>query len=145
MLGATFPSIPDIAFTAGGFLAPPFVEGFALRFLPATFAANPMGRWAIKIGSVILIALGVRQLIGRKEGNQVAVGGAVYLAATAVADFLPQLIGGTSTGTGYYNPGALASQPLLAGAGAYPGVGAYPGAGAYQEDVPERLRVGNRF
>lgn len=122
-----------------------------MRFLPATISATPIGRWAVKLGSVILISLGVRQLVGPKAARQVAIGGAVYLAATAVAEFLPGMIEGGTAKTAYYGPGQLGSQPLVgAGAGEYSfGAGAYPGligAGAYsQDDVPERFRVGNRF
>src|SRR6266536_3513934 len=39
LLGVTFPDVPTIAWTAGGFLVPPFLEGFARRFLPVDFSS----------------------------------------------------------------------------------------------------------
>jgi hypothetical protein len=144
-LGIEFPDLATIGFTAGGFIVPPFVEGFASRFLPAQLTSTMFGRYLVKIGAVAVNALAVRQLVGTREAKLVTLGGSVYLASSLLTDFAPAMIGAaagpvpaprTTTTTGYYNPGALGSQPL---------VGEYAPMGAYQDGVPERLRPGNRY
>jgi len=140
LLGVTFPSIQTMAWSAGGFLAPPFVEGFARRFLPPSLTSTTLGKYAVKIGSVVLLTLGVRKLVGQEEGRNVMLGGSVYLAASLAQDFLMPAIAGTSARyypkqLGYYNTGAnLSAQPFLGGNGS-----------AMTNNSPERLRPENRY
>ena len=53
VLGVALPPVNMIAWGAGGFIAPPMVEGFVNKFLPVEVTGNTLGRYAIKIGSVL--------------------------------------------------------------------------------------------
>jgi hypothetical protein len=137
IFGITFPSAQTIVTTTAGFLAPPFIEGFAMRFLPTQLTSNVLGKYLVKTASVALVVMGVRQFVGRDAGRYAMLGGVTYLGASLVSDFLPQLTARATlapVGAGYYSPGSLGAQPLL---------GEY--FGAYADSVPERLRPQTRF
>lgn len=53
LLGVTLPPIQMIAWGAGGFIVPPMVEGFVNKFLPASVTGSTLGRYAVKIASVL--------------------------------------------------------------------------------------------
>jgi hypothetical protein len=141
ILGVPFPTLNNLAWSGAGFIAPPIVEGFAMRFLPAVIAGNKIGRYAIKIGTVVGLALGVKTLIGADEAKRVAQGGAIYILANAWADIAPMLTGG-SAGASYYSPGeqvgsyfeGAGAQPLLAGMGSM-----------MTDNIPSRLDPAERF
>lgn len=91
ILGVTLPPISMIAWGAGGFIAPPMVEGFVNKFLPAEVTSNPLGRYAVKIGAVLGLTYLTKHIMGNKEAFPVALGGALYVVVSAVNEFVPQL------------------------------------------------------
>jgi len=95
----------DAAYAGGGFLAPPFIEGFALPYLP-TMLQTGIGRYALKAGIVIGLSLGASKFINAKAGEMVGIGGAVYILANAVVDLAPTLFPGFSGPRGFMNPGS---------------------------------------
>lgn len=150
IMGLQLPSLKDFLYTGIGFAAAPGVEGFVSSYLPTDITANTAGRYAVKIGTVGLTAWAVRQFIGSSEGNRVLLGGAIYVAMSAIKDFMPGVIPGLGayTPSGPYQSGAMLRR---VGMGAYTGygnIGAYTGykqlgyAGAGVPVIPSRRSTG---
>lgn len=91
ILGVTLPPITMIAWGAGGFIAPPMVEGFVNKFLPAEVTTSVLGRYAVKIASVLGLTYLVKTVLSAKEAFPVALGGSLYVVVSAVNEFAPQL------------------------------------------------------
>jgi hypothetical protein len=142
LLGIEFPSLKNVALSTAGFVAPPFIEGFARKFLPATITSSKLGNYALKFGSVLGLTLVARRTLGRDAGNKVMIGGATYLVAALINDFLPA-IGGGAAGVRYYPRMAyypsLRSQPLLRDDGDGSQVG------SQVDSIPERVNPAARF
>jgi hypothetical protein len=139
MLGGLFSTsmLKTIGLTAGGFVAVPFVEGFVAKMLPASIQGK-MTTYAVRIASVIGLAMLGSKFLGRKAGEEIAIGGGVYLAMTAAHDLAPGVL--PTFGLGSY----LRAQPLLgSGMGAYQR--SYMGGSAINASTPSRLQPGNRY
>lgn len=122
-------SLQDAAYAGGGFLLPPTIEGFAMPYVPAMLQTG-IGRYALKGGIVFGLSYAAGKFINAEAGKMVAIGGAVYILANAVVDFMPNLFAGFSGPRGYMNPGAtkrflprgpatMKSQPFLGRYGSY--------------------------
>lgn len=92
VLGVALPPMHMIAYGAGGFIAPPMIEGWANQFLPASLTGSVLGRYAVKIGAVLGLTYLVKTLLSAKEAFPVALGGSLYVVVSAVNEFVPQLI-----------------------------------------------------
>lgn len=125
LLGVTLPPITMIAWGAGGFIGPPMVEGFVNKFLPAEITASTLGRYAVKIGSVLGLTWLVKTIMGQREAFPVALGGSMYVVVSAINEFAPQLTSPQSlppTGTSAYRTGmikAYRNGMISTGVGAY--------------------------
>lgn len=109
VLGVTLPPLNMIAWGAGGFIAPPMVESFAYKFLPAEVTGNTLGRYAVKVGAVLALTYLTKAVLGPKEAFPVALGGSLYVVVSAVNEFAPQLIPAATpaTGTNAYRSGMI--------------------------------------
>jgi len=127
-----------IAWGAGGFIAPPMVEGFVNKFLPVEVTSSVIGRYAVKIGAVLGLTWLAKSVLSNKEAFPIALGGSLYVVVSAVNEFIPQLTaapapapavsayrtgmvkayrgGMVSTGIGQYSRTGLANRalPMLA-------------------------------
>lgn len=92
IMGVGLPSVETMAYAGAGFLAPPFLEGFVLPYLPAGIVNNPVGKYVFKLGSVLGVTYLANRFLGRKAARSVAMGGGVYILASAVLDFAPSLM-----------------------------------------------------
>jgi len=150
--GFTLPPMDAVLYTAAGFIVPPMVQSFVMRFIPAAYQANQGVQWAVKAASAIVPPMLVKKFVSQRAGNLMLLGGVVSLAIDAVRTFAPGVIPG------------LSGQPFL---GRYynmnnqPGMGKYidrggqrralagPGGGGQMaqifQGVPERLQASNRF
>lgn len=90
--GVGLPSAQTIAFAGVGFLAPPFLENFVAPYLPAMITQNRVGKYAFKVGSVLATTYIAKKALGNNAARAVAIGGGVYILASAVMDFAPQLL-----------------------------------------------------
>jgi hypothetical protein len=130
-------TLQTVAFTAGGMVGTPIIEGFVYQYIPVAFSGNVFGKYVIRIGSALLLAWGVGKIAGQEAGKKVAVGGLAYIALGAVKDFFPTLLPASApvSGLGAYMP--LRRQPLL---------GAYQRSsfGSTVQNVPTRLQP-NRY
>ena len=95
-LFGNLPALQTVLFTGVGFVGTPIVEGFATRIIPATITGNTFGKYAVRIASVIGVTFLVKTLIGSAEAKPVAVGGGLYVATTAIAEFAPGIVPGLS-------------------------------------------------
>lgn len=94
IMGFELPPINKVLFAGAGFLAAPMVEGLIFDYLPASvssIATSSLGKYALRIGTILALSFGVRKFIGREEGNMVAIGGGVYVVSTAAMEFLPNV------------------------------------------------------
>jgi hypothetical protein len=112
VLGVKFPALQSIAYGTVGFLGPPIIEGYIGPMLPAGITTNQGGRYVVKIGSVVGLAWLTDAMAGRQAALKVAMGGGIYLAASLVNDFMPQMFGTAAQPRAAYYP-RLAAQPLL--------------------------------
>lgn len=83
------PPLKQVLFAGVGFVGTPLVEGFVNTYVPTSISTNSIGKYAVKIGSAILLAFAVKKFVGPEEGKMVAVGGGAYVLTSAVADFAP--------------------------------------------------------
>jgi hypothetical protein len=109
ILGMQLPALQTIAYVGIGFVGTPILEGFLASFMPTTFATSTLGKYVIRIGSMLGITMAGRQLLGRQQGNLIAVGGGLYVATSLIKDFAPGMI----PGIGAYVPGIAAYQTRL--------------------------------
>jgi len=91
VLGVALPPINMIAWGAGGFLGTPMAESYINRFLPAEVTSSVLGRYAVKIGTVLGLTYLVKHVLSAKEAFPVALGGSLYVVVSAVNEFAPQL------------------------------------------------------
>jgi hypothetical protein len=121
-MGVALPPIQMIAWGAGGFIAPPMVEGYINKMFP-TLAGSTLGRYAVKIGSVLGLTYLVKMVLGNKEAFPVALGGSLYVVVSAYNEFATPLL---SAGTGAYRAGQInAYRNGMVATGIPTGFGAY--------------------
>jgi hypothetical protein len=131
ILGVQMPPLNQVLYAAAGFIAPPMVEGYINRFLPVEVTSSTIGRYAVKIASVIGLSFLTKKAIGVSEARMVAVGGASYILVSAVNEFMPSLTMGayrsgminkyrgmqsyhSGTINGYARPNLARNMPSLA-------------------------------
>lgn len=92
--GVGLPSLETMAFAGVGFLAPPFIESFVAPYIPASITNNTVGKYAFKAGAVLGTTWIAKKALGPNVARAVAMGGGVYILASAVAEFAPQFLMG---------------------------------------------------
>lgn len=101
IFGIGLPPINSVIFAGIGFIAPPMVEGFLNRTLPSSITSSTLGKYAIRVASVVGLSFAVKQFVGSAEARMVAIGGGVYVLSSAVSEFAPGIIPGLNA----YVPG----------------------------------------
>lgn len=140
ILGISLPPLQSVIFAGVGFIAPPVVEGFLSQWLPAEIQTSTIGKYAIKIGSVLALSFGVKQLLGNEQAKMVAIGGGAYILHSAINDFAPGIL---PAGIGaYVQPNSLGAyvngnQSTFSTLGEIPG-GIWPGA-SNRNRIPARF------
>lgn len=112
ILGVSLPPLNMIAWGAGGFIATPMLERTINSFLTSntttsTITSSALGRYAVKIGSALILTYLTKMVLGNKEAFPVAMGGALYVTVSAINEFAPQLTGSTTTATSAYRGGMI--------------------------------------
>lgn len=116
IMGIGLPNMTSLAYAGAGFLAPPFLEGFVLPYLPAGIVSNPVGKYAFKIGSVLGVTYLAGRFLGRGAARSVAMGGGLYILASAVLEFAPSLMApGTPVVSGLNSYVSAGSTRMIAG------------------------------
>lgn len=96
VLGMQIPSLQTIAFVSVGFVGTPILEGFLASFIPTSFSTSTIGKYVVRIGSMLGLSWAARAGFGRERGNAVAIGGGVYILTSLIKDFAPGVIPGLS-------------------------------------------------
>lgn len=89
--GLGLPPLNQVLYAGAGFIAPPMVEGFINKYLPVEVTSSTIGRYAVKIASVLGLTFLAKKAIGASEARMVALGGASYVLVSAVNEFMPSL------------------------------------------------------
>jgi hypothetical protein len=110
MLGSLgIPAIEPIAGAFAGLAVPPMLNYFLGSYVPTSITSNPIGKYAVKAGLVVVPSFIVRKYVNRNVGNIMMIVGIGKLLLDAVHEFVPSIPWlGLSGGMGY--------QPML---GAY--------------------------
>lgn len=131
VLGVALPPLNMIAWGAGGFIATPMLERTINSFLTSSsstssITSSALGRYAVKLGSALILTYLTKAVLGNKEAFPVAMGGALYVVVSAVNEFAPQLTGSTTTATAAYRSGQInAYRGGMIGTGVPTGMGTY--------------------
>lgn len=126
------PTLKTVGYTVAGVAGTPFLEGFIVKMLPASFQTKWVG-YGVKILSAWGVGTIVSKVAGREAGRAAYIGGAVYVALGLFRDFVPGVL--PSTGLGRY-----------IGTGAQPMLGKYSGTSSYATmGTPDRLQPSMRF
>ncbi len=99
IMGFSLPPLQAVLYAGGGMIGVPMVEGFLSQFLPASLTSNQIGRYAVKIGSVLGLTFLAKSLLGRDAAKMVGIGGGAYVLLGAVREFAPGVIPGMSAYT----------------------------------------------
>jgi hypothetical protein len=75
------------------------VEGFLNKILPVSITSTAIGKYAVRVGSVLALSYVARMVIGRSQANMVAIGGGAYVLTTAIGEFAPDLKKALGLGT----------------------------------------------
>jgi len=96
ILGIQLPPMKAVIYAGVGFVAPPMVEGFLAGFLPTSITSTTVGKYAVRIGSVLGLSWLTRMTMGRDPAKMVAIGGGAYILTTVIREFAPGVIPGLS-------------------------------------------------
>jgi len=96
ILGINLPPLETVLYTGVGVIGTPMVEGFASRFLPVELSSNVVGRYALKVASVLGLTWLTNTLLGSNEAKAVGAGGGAYVLVTALREFAPGVVGMSS-------------------------------------------------
>jgi hypothetical protein len=134
-------SLMELLYAGGGFVAPPLIEGAISNVLPDALKTSKIGKYVTKGAIGLVLSMAVAKFINREAGKFVGIGAGTYLVANLIYDYAPDVFGGFSgMSPAPIQARTLSGHPML---GAY--LGAYLGDGMTQDDVPERLKIANRF
>lgn len=100
IMGISFPGLNTVLPAGVGFVAPPILEGFLRPMLPAALAGNIAGRYLVKGVSVLGTSLLARAVTSRQTAKLVAMGGVLYIFASAWMDFVQPYLSGIGAGAG---------------------------------------------
>lgn len=96
VFGLSLPPLQSVLYAGVGFVAVPVTEGFLNQFLPLSITSTTLGKYAIRIGSVIGLTWLSKMVLGKQAALMVGIGGGAYVLVTAVKEFAPGMIPGLS-------------------------------------------------
>lgn len=113
----TIPPIQSIFWAGLGVAGTPMAENYlTTNFIPVSITSTTIGKYAVRIGTVLGLSFLVRSLIGRAQANMVAIGGGAYVLLSAVKEFAPPNLLPASFGMSAYKlPGGMGSYNVSAG------------------------------
>jgi hypothetical protein len=97
ILGISLPPLETVLYTGVGVVVSPITESFIARFLPLELTTSLVGRYAVRIASVLGLAWAAKVILGPNEAKAVGVGGGTYVLVSAIKDFAPGVIPGLSS------------------------------------------------
>lgn len=107
IMGLKLPPLQPVLYAGVGFVAVPVTEGFINQFLPLSITSTVLGKYAVRIGSVIGLTWLGKLALGANAATYIGIGGGAYVLVSAVKEFAPGVIPGLSSyvGMSAYVPG----------------------------------------
>lgn len=102
IMGFQLPQISSVLYVGAGLLGTPAAEGFISGFLPASITGSTIGKYAVKLGTVLGLTFLVKALMGNEKAKLVGIGGGAYIFVSAFKDFAPASIRAYIPGMGAY-------------------------------------------
>ena len=90
------PPLQSVLYVGVGAVGTPVAETFINGFLPLSITSSVLGKYAVRIGTLLGLTLLARQLLGKDRAKLVAIGGGVYVLTSAIREFAPGIIPGLS-------------------------------------------------
>lgn len=116
--GLAFPPVKSVAFAGVGFIAPSLLSSVLTSAAPSIMTQitgmGLLGKYVLRIGTVLGMSWLVKRFVGQNEGNMVLIGGGVNVALTLVSDFAPGVL--PANPLAMYVPTVM--PPMLSQAGA---------------------------
>ncbi len=103
----TMPPLQSVLYVGVGLVGTPLAEGFVSGWLPISITSSTVGKYAIRIATVLGLSYVASKTVGKEAAKMIAIGGGAYVLTTAVREFMPGYI---------------------------PGLGAYTSLGAYTQN-----------
>lgn len=133
IMGFSLPPLQSVIYAGIGFAGVPAAEAMLGRFVPVSLTSTTLGKYAVRIGTVIGLAYVAKMLMGKEKAKMIGIGGGAYVLLSAVREFAPGMIPGLSAYTrpalGAYTP-ARRSLGAPAWGAVNSGVAAAPMGGA---------------
>jgi hypothetical protein len=96
IMGFQLPPLQSVLYVGVGLAGTPMAEGFISGFLPASITTSTIGKYAVKIGTVLGLTFLVKAIMGNEPAKMVGIGGGAYVLLSAVKQFAPGMIPGMS-------------------------------------------------
>ena len=114
IMGFRLPPLQSVLYTGGGLIGAPIVEGFLTRYMPVELSSNVVGKYAVRIASVLGLSWIAKAVLGREAARMVGIGGGAYVVIQAVREFAPGVIPGMAA---YATMGSYAPMGRLMASG----------------------------
>lgn len=98
-MGFKLPPLQQVLYAGVGFVAVPVTEGFVNQFLPVSITGTTLGKYAVRIASVIGLTWLGKAVFGKNAATMIGIGGGAYVLVSAVKEFAPGVIPGLSAYT----------------------------------------------
>lgn len=85
------PPLQTIGWTAGGLLGTPMIEKQLLTYLPVSITSNSIGKFAVKIISVLGLGYIAKKAVGTGAATALMIGGGAYVLTGAIKEFAPSV------------------------------------------------------
>lgn len=121
ILGFRLPPLKQVMYAGVGFVGVPVTESFINGFLPLSITSSVLGKYAVRIGSVIGLTWLSKNFLGSQAATLIGIGGGAYVLVSAVREFAPGVIPGLNA---YTPAGRLAAYTLPASSRPLSGMGA---------------------
>lgn len=146
LFGFQLPALTDVVFTGAGFIVPPMVTSYVMKWIPDEYKTNQAVVWGVKAASVLVPSLAVRKFVSQRAGNLMLLGGAVSFTIDLIKTFAPGVIPGLGAQPflGVYNnmPNARTLGKYNPRGGGNGGGGGLP---AMIQNTPTRLMPTERY
>jgi hypothetical protein len=111
-MGFQLPPLMPVVYAGAGFVTAPAVEGFLAGFLPTEITSSTIGKYVVRLGSVIGGTWLVRRFLGQNAATYYGIGGGAYILTSAIKEFMPGVI----PGLGAYTVAGQTAVPFQLGA-----------------------------
>jgi len=116
-----------VLYVGSGLVFTPVLETFVNGFLPLSITSTTLGKYAVRIGTLLGITALAKALLGGDRAKLIAIGGGAYVLVSAIKEFAPGIIPGLSA---YVPPPGMAAYVMGGPTRQLRGMGFPPSQGA---------------